>query len=110
MLIAAGLSGCASIEMGHLESITVPDQAHPEMDTAHQSTKRVILENGRLQGTHGNNIYVFVPAGHPNIEYAVRTALGPEASRTLKDVQVTYKFWWIPFIFGKECITVEGRA
>ncbi len=81
------------------------------------STKNIDLSRGadfkrgpsRVQGEDKVNIIIFIPTGNPNIKQAIDKAIqSVPGAVALLDGVVTYKFWWIPYIFGETSYVVEG--
>ena len=81
------------------------------------STKNVDLSNGanfkraqsRVEGTDSVSIIIFIPIGMPNMKEAIDKAIeSVPGAIALLDGVVTYKWWYIPYIFGKSMYIVEG--
>lgn len=81
------------------------------------STKNIDLSRGadfrrgqsRIEGKDSVCIIIFIPTGIPNIKEAIDRAIeSVPGAIALLDGVVTYKFWWIPYIFGKTSYVVEG--
>lgn len=81
------------------------------------STKNIDLSRGadfkrgssRVQGEDKISIIIFIPTGTPNIKQAIDNAIqSVPGAVALLDGVITYKFWWIPYIFGETTYIVEG--
>lgn len=81
------------------------------------STKNIDLSRGadfkrgqsRVQGEDKFAIIIFIPTGIPNIKQAIDKAIqSVPGAVALLDGVITYKFWWIPYIFGETSYVVEG--
>jgi hypothetical protein len=46
----------------------------------------------------------------PDLGVALDRALDAAGRRTLSDVVVRYRFFYVPFVYGEACYEVEGRA
>lgn len=96
-------SGCARVSMGTLDIVSTRPVTAEQLQT---SGKRLTL----VQGRSSTNIFIFIPMGHPSIEDAVEKALKIGGGEFLKNANVHYRFWWLPFVFGRETIEVQGEV
>lgn len=104
VLVLTGLSGgCARVSMGTLDVVSTRPVTAEQLQTA---GKRLTL----VQGRSSTNILIFIPMGHPSIEEAVEKALKIGGGEYLKNANVHYKFWWLPFVYGRETIEVQGEV
>jgi hypothetical protein len=81
------------------------------------STKKVDLAVGsrlkklekRVTGEDVEYFYFVLPSGVPTIESATKNALEKiPGAVALVDVMVYYRWWYIPYIYGKQWYEVEG--
>jgi len=96
------LAGCARVDTGLLDFVTT-------RDLTQQNPDQPLTSKGRYTGIDTTRIFFVVPTGHPNIEQAIEDAVQGRG-KALKDAQVTYRFWYIPFIYGEESIEVDGEV
>ena len=63
----------------------------------------------RAEGIDSCSIIIFIPTGTPNIKEAIDRAIETvPGAVALVDGVVSYKSWYIPYIFGKAMYIVEG--
>jgi hypothetical protein len=84
------------------------------------STKNVKLDplrldparaKGRVSGEDCTHIIIIIPAsGPPTIDEAIDRALESKRANLMTDAVVRWSFFWIPYIYGKECWRAEGEA
>ncbi|HZL10904.1 MAG TPA: hypothetical protein VFC65_12985 [Prolixibacteraceae bacterium] len=81
------------------------------------STKNVDLSRGasfergktRVEGKDMVHLIIYIPLGRPNLKEAVDRAVESiPGCIALLDGVVYSKFWWIPFLYGQQSITIEG--
>lgn len=81
------------------------------------STKNVDISNGaefrrgrdRVVGEDAKYVFFIFPTGIPTVQRAVERAIeSSPGSVALVDAKVIYKWWYIPYIFGRQCYRVEG--
>jgi hypothetical protein len=66
---------------------------------------------GRTRGEDCVHIIIIIPTGGvPTIDEAIDRALEPKGANLLTDAVVTWTSWYIPYIYGLTCWTVEGDA
>jgi hypothetical protein len=46
----------------------------------------------------------------PNLGVAIERALDASGRRVLSDVEVRYRFFYVPLLYGEACYEVEGDA
>ena len=68
----------------------------------------VKVENNVI-GQDKKSIIIIIPTGIPNIEAAIDQALkSVDGGALMTDVSLTYKWYWIPYIYGEYIYEVEG--
>ena len=68
----------------------------------------VKVENN-VRGQDKKSIIIFIPTGTPNIESAIDQALkSVDGGAVMTDVSLTYKWFYIPYIYGEYIYEVEG--
>lgn len=68
-----------------------------------------IKKNQRTQGKDMVHWIILIPTGVPHIKEALDKAIeSTPGCVALMDGVITYKFWWIPYVYGKEYYIVEG--
>ncbi len=73
-----------------------------------QSAKFTRLRQ-RVEGTDYVHIIIFIPTGVPSIKEAVDQAIeSVPGAVALTDGVVIHKFFWIPYIYGRQTYVVEG--
>ncbi len=71
--------------------------------------KEYIKDNKKVMGKDEIQIYVIFPSRmHPDIDVAVSDVLERTCSDYLTDATIMYKYWYIPYIYGKAWYQVEG--
>lgn len=84
------------------------------------STKNVKLDplrldparsKGRVSGQDCTYIIVIIPTGGPpTIDEAIDRALESKGANLLTDAVIRYDYFFIPYIFGRNCWRAEGDA
>jgi hypothetical protein len=65
----------------------------------------------RVEGTDMAHIIIFIPTGTPNAKEAMDRAIeSVPGAVALVDGVITYKFFYIPYIYGQQSYVVEGTA
>jgi len=91
--------------------------SHRVMDFTLVSSKNVELSkfstyqrgNSRVEGTDSKPIIVFIPTGYPDGKEAIDRAIeSVPGAVALVDGVLTYKWFWIPCIYGNYTFVVEG--
>ncbi len=79
------------------------------------STKNIDINNKEFElveegvtGEDSRPIIIIVPAGDPSIEDAMDAALSKAGGQIMQNVDIYYKWWYIPYIWGKITFVVEG--
>jgi hypothetical protein len=79
------------------------------------STKPVDLSKKHEKGTEKTlgedtlSIYVIIPTKiYPDVSIALAKALEKDCADYLTDATIIYKWWDIPFIYGRHWVEVEG--
>ena len=68
----------------------------------------VKVENNVI-GQDKKSIIIIIPTGTPNIEAAIDQALkSVDGGAVMTDVSLTYKWFYIPYIYGEYIYEVEG--
>jgi hypothetical protein len=62
------------------------------------------------EGKDCKHIIIFIPTGIPNIEAAIDRALADADRNFMTDVVMTRKSWYIPLIYGQDCMRITGSA
>jgi hypothetical protein len=66
---------------------------------------------GRTTGTDCVHIVIFIPTGGPpTIDEALDRALEAKHANLLTDAVVRWSYFYIPYLYGRECWTAEGDA
>lgn len=66
---------------------------------------------GRVQGKDCTYIVVIIPTGGPpTLDEALDRALESAQANVLLDAVVTYRTFYIPYLFGETCWEAEGDA
>ncbi len=65
---------------------------------------------GRVHGEDCKYIIIIFPTGVPNPKQAVDQALQSNNTQLLLNAQLTYEWFYIPAIFGKNCWIAEGDS
>ena len=99
LLLLLTLNGC-SIKLGHFNTITTK-----EVDFS----KKHIKSTEKYIGKDTSEIYIIFPTKwHPNIDKAVTEVLKRTSAEYMTDTTIEYKYWYIPYIYGKAWYEVEG--
>lgn len=79
------------------------------------SPEKIDLNNVELEkvetGVIGQDkcpIFVIVQNRMPSVDEAMRDALKKSGGDLLQNVTITTRFWWIPYIYGRTTLTVQG--
>ena len=98
-LLFLTLNGCTT-KLGHFSTIITK-----EVDFS----KKHIKSDKKYVGKDVVDMYVIFPTRlHPNIDVAVRDVLERTDAAYMTDTTISYKFWFIPYIYGKFWYEVEG--
>jgi len=93
------LNGC-SMKLGHFNTITTK-----EVDFS----KKYIKSEKKQIGEDIVPIYIIFPTKwHPDIDLAVSNVLERTNAEYMTDTTIKYKYWFIPYIYGKYWYEVEG--
>lgn len=72
--------------------------------------QRVQLDTNSTEGIDKMQIFCLVPVGSYSLEDAIQNAIDSIPNCVaLYDVSVKEKFWWIPYIYGRAKLIVEGK-
>lgn len=79
------------------------------------STKNVdvsgLKPGDRMEGEHCvNMLFGMIPLGQINWKEAMDDALEKGKGDVMVDIVLTQKAWAIPYIWGQECIIIEGTV
>ena len=73
--------------------------------------KSYVKDDKKVIGKDEAKIYVIFPSKlHPDIDIAVSNVLERTCSDYLTDATIMYKYWYIPYIYGKGWYEVEGYS
>jgi len=103
--IIAGLfiSGC-SHRIADLTYVSTKNVTQEELATA-------TSDNERVTGEDSSHIIIFIPTGNPNAEEALDRAIEKKKGGVaLKNATIHSSWFYIPYIYGKSTITVEGEV
>jgi hypothetical protein len=104
-VIAAGifLSGCSN-RIADLTYVSTKNVSQEDLATATSDNERVI-------GEDSSHIIIFIPTGTPNAEEALDRAIEKKAGGiALKNATIHSSWFYIPYIYGKSTISVEGEV
>ena len=91
--------------------------SHRVLDFTLISSKNVDLSKGatfergksRVEGKDMIHVIIFIPMGTVHIKEALDKAIeSTPGCVALLDGVIYTKFWWIPYIYGKQIATIEG--
>lgn len=93
--------------------------SHRVLDVTVLSTKNIDLNNVQGYSTNTNqrvtgdayaHVFCFIPWGYPSAKEAADRAVEQSGSQCvgLTNATFTEKFWWIPLIYGRIYMEVEG--
>ena len=106
-----------SIALAATATLLLSGCTHRYIDFTAISSKNIDLTKGasfergkaRVIGEDSANIIVIIPTGTPNAKEALDRAIEKEPGAVaLLDGVITHSSWYIPYIYGKTTITVEG--
>jgi hypothetical protein len=83
------------------------------MDFTVISTKNVDIPGTRgekVTGEDMKSIVIIIPTGTPNVKAAVDDALNKGGGDVLVDGVISFKNWYIPYIYGQMGFIVEGTS
>jgi len=93
------LTGC-STNIAKLSIVsTIPD-----LDLKDSS----YVEIGTVAGEDKSIIIIFIPTGTPKTDRAITNTLINNEIEFLTDVSIDNTYFWIPYIYGENKITVKG--
>lgn len=97
------LSGCAN----RIADLTyVSTKAISQQELASTTT-----DGERVEGKDSAHIIIFIPTGTPNAEEALDRAIEKkEGGVALKNATIHSNWFYIPYIYGRSTITVEGEV
>ena len=79
------------------------------------STKNIDINNKKFElveegvtGEDSKAIIIIIPTGDPSIEDAMDDALSKAGGQIMQNVDIYYKWFYIPYIFGKFSFIIEG--
>ena len=93
--------------------------AHRIADLTYVSTKSIsqkelastTTDGERIEGKDTAHIIIFIPTGTPNAEEALDRAIEKKKGGVaLKNATIHSNWFWIPYIYGRSTITVEGEV
>lgn len=59
-------------------------------------------------GESCRSIIIFIPTGVPKLDEAVSEALAKNNGDFMMNARAYNSWWWIPYIYGRTCWTIEG--
>tara|TARA_Y100000780_G_C13377801_1_gene299185 strand:- start:48 stop:413 length:366 start_codon:yes stop_codon:yes gene_type:complete len=102
-LIGMFLSGC-SHRIADLTYVSTKNITQEELATA-------TSDNERVTGEDSSHIIIFIPTGNPSAEEALDRAIEKrKGGVALKNATLHSSWFYIPYIYGKSTITVEGEV
>lgn len=93
--------------------------AHRIADLTYVSTKAIsqqelastTSDGERVDGKDSAHIIIFIPTGTPNAEEALDRAIEKKKGGVaLKNATIHSNWFYIPYIYGRSTITVEGEV
>jgi hypothetical protein len=73
------------------------------------STKELKKGKNRVEGRDIKHIFVFFPTGIPNVKEALDKAIETTPGAVaLTDGTITHKYWYFPYVYGRDSYVVEG--
>lgn len=104
LLLAVGfLSSCSN----RMLDVTILSTKNIDLNNIRGYTTET---NHRVTGDAYTHIISFIPWGYPSAKEAADRAVECSGSQCvgLANATFTEKFWWIPFIYGRIYMEVEG--
>jgi hypothetical protein len=111
--VRKSLVGCLLAVIATLSSGCVSTSAFTAVSSKNVNLSNIKLDRTKLKG-YGKGedctpIIIFIPAGGPpTMKEAMDKAMESTGGNLLLDARVRYSFFWIPFVYGQACWTVEG--
>lgn len=103
-ILAAGV-GVGCVSRSPVSLISSKALAVTRINSSHVTPK------GSATGEDCQHIIVFIPtSGVPTIDEALDRALEPKQANLLMNGSVTYRYFFIPAVYGRSCWTAEGEA
>ena len=103
IIISVFLSGCTQ-RIADLTYVSTKNITQEELATSTSDNERVI-------GEDSSHIIVFIPTGQPSAEEALDRAIEKKKGGiALKNATIHSSWFYIPYIYGKSTITVEGEV
>ncbi len=100
-ILFLGVTGCSQ----RLVDFTIISSKN--MDLSQAATFQ--RGQARVKGEDVKHIIIFIPTGTPNVKEALDRAIeSVPGAIALIDGVITYKFWYIPYIYGRSWYVVEG--
>ncbi|MGB5444991.1 MAG: hypothetical protein WBM99_05715 [Psychromonas sp.] len=97
------LSGCTQ-RIADLTYVSTKNISQEELANATSDNERVV-------GEDSSQIFIIIPTGNPNTEEAIDRAIEKKKGGiALKNATIHSSFFYIPYIYGKATITVEGEV
>lgn len=97
------LSGCTH-RIADLTYVSTKNISQEELATATSDNERVI-------GEDTSHIIIFIPTGQPNAEEALDRAIEKrKGGIALKNATIHSSWFYIPYIYGRSTISVEGEV
>lgn len=97
------LSGC-STRIADLTYVSTKNVTQADLASAKSDGERVTGEDSA-------HIIVFIPTGNPNAEEALDRAIEKKKGGVaLKNATIESSWFYIPYIYGRSTITVEGEV
>ena len=100
--IALLFIGCAS-----RSDLTAISSKNVNLSNIKLDRKKIL---GRAIGENCEHIIILVPTGQATLDEALDRALEAKQANLLLDAVVNWHFFYIPYIYGRECWNVEGDA
>tara|TARA_R110000744_G_scaffold380110_2_gene499817 strand:+ start:293 stop:673 length:381 start_codon:yes stop_codon:yes gene_type:complete len=103
VLVGMFLSGC-SHRIADLTYVSTKNISQEELATS-------TSDNERVKGEDSSHIIIFIPTGNPSAEEALDRAIEQrKGGVALKNATIHSSWFYIPYIYGKTTITVEGEV
>ena len=72
-------------------------------------TKKYIKGNKKVVGIDTSKTYIIIPDKfRPMIDDALKNALNENCAEYLTEVEIEFKWWLIPYIYGEKKFEVKG--
>ena len=97
------IQGC-SYRMGDMTLVSTRNIAKEKIDLSKTSSQ------GVFEGVDYRHIIIFIPTGIANIEEAIDKALDAGGGSFMTDVVLYYKWWYIPYIYGRTSMVAKGKV